>query len=404
MAFNEKKYLDFEGLKAYDTKIKKVIGDADTTLSNAIAQVAGDLATETTNRQNDVKAINDKIGGSFDAENTVAKAIEDAAKAAGEANEALEARVKANEDAITAINAPTTGILDVAKKYADDAVAAEAEIARAAEEANADAIADEVERATKAEEALQAAIDAHEEFVDAKLTKLIGDDADKSVRTIANEELAKQLIPEGAQEALDTLAEIAAWIQEHPEDVAAINLAITNLQTLVGTIPEDATATDIVGYIAEVVAAEKARAEGKEGELAQAIADEAARADAAEKVNAKAIADEKTRAEEAEADLDERLDAVEALLGEGGGVDDRIKTAVEALDANVTSTGSSLVTVKVDQVDGKVTAVTVTEDLVNTYDAKGAAATAESNSKTYTNELEASFKAVTALEIDGLFA
>lgn len=38
------------------------------------------------------------------------------------------------------------------------------------------------------------------------------------------------------------------------------------------------------------------------------------------------------------------------------------KAAIQALDASVTSTGNSHVTVKVDEVDGKITAVTVTED------------------------------------------
>lgn len=64
---------------------------------------------------------------------------------------------------------------------------------------------------------------------------LIGSDTGKSARTIANEELAAQLIPANAQEALNTLSEIAAWIQEHPEDAAAINEAITALQNKVDT-------------------------------------------------------------------------------------------------------------------------------------------------------------------------
>lgn len=71
--------------------------------------------------------------------------------------------------------------------------------------------------------------------VDVKVDTLIGEDANKSVRTIANEELAKQLIAEGAQESLDTLAEIAAWIQEHPGDAAAMNEAIVALQNKVDT-------------------------------------------------------------------------------------------------------------------------------------------------------------------------
>lgn len=64
---------------------------------------------------------------------------------------------------------------------------------------------------------------------------LIGADTGKSARTIAAEELASQLIPANAQEALNTLSEIAAWIQEHPEDAAAINEAIAALQAKVDT-------------------------------------------------------------------------------------------------------------------------------------------------------------------------
>ena len=56
---------------------------------------------------------------------------------------------------------------------------------------------------------------------------LIGDDTGKSARTIANEELAKQLIPENAKESLNTLTEIAAWIQDHPDEAAAINAKLT---------------------------------------------------------------------------------------------------------------------------------------------------------------------------------
>lgn len=67
-----------------------------------------------------------------------------------------------------------------------------------------------------------------------KVTTLIGSDASKSVRTIANEELAAQLIPEDAKESLNTLQEIAQWIQDHPDDVTAIHAAIAALQTKVG--------------------------------------------------------------------------------------------------------------------------------------------------------------------------
>lgn len=70
----------------------------------------------------------------------------------------------------------------------------------------------------------------------ADVDTLIGSDTGKSVRTIANEELAAQLIPEGAQESLDTLTEIANWIQEHPDDASAMNAAITKLNGIVAGI------------------------------------------------------------------------------------------------------------------------------------------------------------------------
>lgn len=87
-----------------------------------------------------------------------------------------------------------------------------------------------------------AAIDGRVTTAEGKLTTLIGSDADKSVRTIANEELAAQLIPETAKESLDTLQEIAAWIQAHPDDASAMNTRIGDLETLVG---DDPVATQI---------------------------------------------------------------------------------------------------------------------------------------------------------------
>lgn len=104
---------------------------------------------------------------------------------------------------------------------------------------------------------------------------LVGGDTGKSARTIAAEELAKQLIPENAKESLDTLAEIAAWIQEHPDDVAGMNKAIADLTALVGTLPEDAAATTVVGYIKEyadsLIAALNISDYAKAADLAAAI-------------------------------------------------------------------------------------------------------------------------------------
>ena len=109
---------------------------------------------------------------------------------------------------------------------------------------------------TELEATLKAKINGKAEQTDldaanGKLTTLIGADAGKSARTIANEELATQLIPESAKESLNTLAEIAAWIQSHPDDASAMNQAITALRNLVGTLPEGAASDTVVAYIKE---------------------------------------------------------------------------------------------------------------------------------------------------------
>ena len=66
--------------------------------------------------------------------------------------------------------------------------------------------------------------------LEGQVNTLIGTDTGKSVRTIANEELAAQLIPADAAESLNTLQEIANWIQDHPSNASAMNTAITALQ------------------------------------------------------------------------------------------------------------------------------------------------------------------------------
>lgn len=79
---------------------------------------------------------------------------------------------------------------------------------------------------------------------------LVGADTGKSVRNIAAEELAAQLIPDSAKESLDTLAEIAAWIQDHPDDASAMNAAIEALQAKV-----DTGSQKVSEYVAAAIAA-----------------------------------------------------------------------------------------------------------------------------------------------------
>lgn len=70
------------------------------------------------------------------------------------------------------------------------------------------------------------AVEGEIDTLQSQTSTLIASDGGKSVRTIANEELAAALIPSDAQESLNTLQEIADWIQDHPEDAAAMNSKI----------------------------------------------------------------------------------------------------------------------------------------------------------------------------------
>lgn len=98
---------------------------------------------------------------------------------------------------------------------------------------------------------------------------LIGTDTGKSVRTIANEELAAQLIPEGAQESLDTLTEIAQWIQDHPDDAAAMNTAIAKLNGIVAGIggEDDDYATVMAAIEGKIAGATKVEASEINGNI-----------------------------------------------------------------------------------------------------------------------------------------
>lgn len=118
----------------------------------------------------------------------------------------------------------------------------------------------EIARATAAEGQNANDIDALEGRMDTaegQITTLVGADSGKSVRTIANEELAAQLIPENAQESLDTLAEIAAWIQDHPDDAAAMNASIEALQAILDGIgdTESGEKATVVAYVTDAIAA-----------------------------------------------------------------------------------------------------------------------------------------------------
>lgn len=199
----------------------------------------------------------------------------------------------AQKDKITQDDLDATLAALINGKAEASALTEEVNRAKAAEEANAAAAAaakTAAENAQAAADAAQADADALEGRMDTaegKINTLVGEDTGKSVRAIANEELAAQLIGEGAKESLDTLEEIAAWIQSHPDDASAMNAAITALQQQMvgidageGTVKkyvDDAIAALAIGDYAKAaeltaLAARVTTAEGKITALEESVA------------------------------------------------------------------------------------------------------------------------------------
>lgn len=260
----EIKVLSLAGLETYDEKVKKVINDGD---AKALS---------------DAKAYADGLATNYDAAGTAQTKVDELANG----------QVKTNKEAIEKLDGGVAVEGSVKKQIADAKAELEGKITASVYDDT------EVKASIKAN---ADAIQAHKDAVDAKVTTLIGDDASKSVRTIANEELAAQLLTGKADADFKTLKELAAWLEDHPEEVAAINASISDIQKLIGTLPVDATAKDVVNYIKEVVDAEKTRATG------------------------------------VESGLDTRLSAVETALGSEGSVDSKISTAKqEAIEAAAT--------------------------------------------------------------------
>lgn len=331
----EKKYIDLSGLTHYDEKIKAAIDSKDAANLKSAKDYADSLAgnydaagtaetkvQELANGQ--VKANTAaiaKLNGDAETEGSVAKAVADAKAGLETKISAADAKATGAQTAVDNLStyvgtipegAASTDVVSYVNEKTADIVT---DASLAALTARVDTAEGDIETAQADITALQGRADA----VDGKVTALVGEDAGKSARTIANEELTKQLVPEGAKESLDTLQEIAAWIQNHPDDASAMNAAISALKTKVGDIPEGATATTIVAYIKELVDAEKTRAIGAEGAL------------------------------------DTRIDAVEAKLGDGeGSIAKQIEAAVKVeTDARVVADSA---------LDGKITTAKAAAD------------------------------------------
>lgn len=285
-----------------------------------------------------------------------------------------KAHTHENEDVLKGITSEKVTAWDAAQANAEAAAKNYTDGKNTAMDTRVKAIEDDyLKGADKTE--LQGNIDT----VSGKVTKLIGEDADKSVRTIANEELAKQLIPEGANAARDTLAEIAAWIQSHPGDASAMNEAIVALQNKVNTGDKTVTA-----YVDEAITALKIGDYAKASELTalaarvKAVEDDylkgADKTELAGDITAgdtQTLKDAKAYADGLAGNYDAKGSASQALAD--------AKAYADGLAGNYDSKGAAAQALA----DAKAYA----DGLAGNYDAKGAAASAEANAKGYASEL-----------------
>lgn len=447
----EKKYIDLTGLTHYDEKIKAAIDSKDAATLKSAKDYADSLAgnydaagtaetkvQELANGQvkTNTAAIT-KLNGDAKTDGSVAKAVADAQAGLETKISAADAKAAGAQTAVDNLKT-YVGTIPEGATSKDVVSYVNEKTAGIATDASLGALNKRVDTAEgdiKTAKADITALQGRADAVEGKVSTLVGEDAGKSARAIANEELTKQLIPEGAKESLDTLQEIAAWIQNHPDDASAMNAAIAALKTKVGDIPEGATSTTVVAYIKELVDAEKVRATGAESgikkdvsdlqaaigeggsvaeQISTAVAAEAALRDAADKTLDGKVATAQAAAETAQNDVDglktSKADqtALDAVAGRVTTVEGKVKTlegashthdnadVLDAITAGKVAGWDSAHT-KEHEHANKTVLDAISETKVSAWDA------AEQNAKAYTDGKIAEFKPITNAEIDVLF-
>lgn len=403
-----KKFLDQQGVSTLWSKIAEKVA-AEATARDKAIQAA--IASEATDRGLAIEDLRTYVGeipeGYTDQQSIVAyinKKAEETLNAANGGSSESAASVKAALDSeILRAQAAEATNAAAAKAADDKAVAAQNDV---------DALESLVGEVADGKTVVQMIADAQaaatydDTALAGRVSTLEGNDAGKSVRTIANEELAAQLVADDAKESLDTLAEIAAWIQSHPDDASAMNQAIAALQNKVDTGDKTVSA-----YVADAIAALSIGDYAKAADLTAL----AGRVKAVEDDYLKAA--DKTELSRAINGVDDRLATVEG---------DYLKTADKTelssaiglkasqadLDAEVTARQNA-VSANATEIAKKADKTYVDAELAkkqdtipaNTYDAYGAAAQALVDAKAYTDtEINTKVIALTTEEIEAAIA
>lgn len=400
---------------ALGNRLDVIEGEAEGSIKKALADAKEYTDTKNTAMDSRVGALETAIGdGGSVAEkiNTAIKGLDaDITSAAVEAGKGIQVQVVETDGKVTGVNvtgnfdnkydalgaaATVNSALDTYKGTNDTAVAA---AKKAGDDAQRDVDALKAKVGTVAEgktvvglinEAKQAAIDeasyddtqikadiagltTRMDTAEGKITTLESDmnaveakaaanelaintlkgDGDGSVKKqidAAFNDFATKISDDGV---VNTYKELVDYCATHSADaakmagsIAANATAISELNTKVGAIPEDANAATVIDYVDKKVAAEGTRS------------------------------------------------------------DNAIKTAVEALDANLSQeAGADGLALHITEVDGKITAISGSIK-ANTYDAHGAAKAVQGETAKTVKELEDDLAAIGAIsdaEIDALF-
>ena len=403
-----KKFLDQQGVSTLWSKIAEKIA-AEATARDEAIQTA--IASEATARGLAIEDLRSYVGeipeGYADQQSIVAyinKKAEETLKAANGGSSESAASVKAALDTEIARAKAAEATNAAAAKAADDkAVAAQNDV---------DALESLVGEVADGKTVVQMIADAQAAATyddtawAGRVSTLEGNDAGKSVRAIANEELAAQLVADDAKESLDTLAEIAAWIQSHPDDASAMNQAIVALQNKVDT--GDKTVST---YVADAIAALSIGDYAKAADLTAL----AGRVKAVEDDYLKAA--DKTELSSAINGVDDRLATVEGDYLKTADKTElsnaiELKASQADLDAEVTARQNA-VSANATEIAKKADKTYVDAELAkkqdtipaNTYDAYGAAAQALVDAKAYTDtEINTKVIALTTEEIEAAIA
>lgn len=303
---------------------KSYVDGKVSTLNAKDSELAGNISSEATARENADKAINDKIGGSFTSTNTVAKAISDA-QANAEANAATTAQSK--------VDALANGQVKTNK----EAIATNAsEIARVEGLVTAEA---------KAREDADKAIDERLDKVEAFFEGAAEDS-------------------EGLNDALDKLVDIQNYLSgEGSATNGLLGQVATNAEAIEALSGRMDTAEDDIEAL-EAMDAQLAQADTALGGRIDALVGTEgtiAKGDAATLASAKSYADDKASAAET------------AAKGYADGVAATAKSGAEAAAKSYTDTEVGKLTAKDTEIAGNVTTL---QNIVDGYSTKGSIKTA----------------------------